>query len=69
MAALTGPSGSGKTSLLTVLAALQAPDAGEVRYDGRPVTPRTRDPWTGGCRSRTSRSGSSPSSRRRRTSS
>lgn len=47
VAALTGPSGSGKTSLLTVLAALQPPDRGEVRYDGRPVTPRTRDPWTG----------------------
>jgi putative ABC transport system ATP-binding protein len=47
IAALTGPSGSGKTSLLTVLAALQAPDRGEVRYDGRAVTPRTRDPWTG----------------------
>lgn len=47
VAALTGPSGSGKTTLLTVLAALQAPDRGEVRYDGRTVTPRTRDPWTG----------------------
>ncbi|HEY8281840.1 MAG TPA: ATP-binding cassette domain-containing protein [Leifsonia sp.] len=47
IAALTGPSGSGKTSLLTVLAALQAPDRGEVRYDGQAVTPRTRDPWSG----------------------
>jgi ABC-type lipoprotein export system ATPase subunit len=47
IAALTGPSGSGKTSLLTVLAALQAPDRGEVRYNGKPVTPRTRDPWIG----------------------
>jgi len=47
IAALTGPSGSGKTSLLTVLAALQAPDRGEVQYDGRTVTPRTRDPWSG----------------------
>ncbi|MDQ1531983.1 MAG: hypothetical protein QOE37_2088 [Microbacteriaceae bacterium] len=47
MAALTGPSGSGKTSLLTVLAALQAPDRGEVFYNGQTVTPRTRDPWSG----------------------
>jgi putative ABC transport system ATP-binding protein len=47
IAALTGPSGSGKTSLLTVLAALQAPDRGEVLYNGHAVTPRTRDPWSG----------------------
>jgi putative ABC transport system ATP-binding protein len=47
IAALTGPSGSGKTSLLTVLAALQAPDRGEVFYNGQTVTPRTRDPWSG----------------------
>ena len=47
IAALTGPSGSGKTSLLTVLAALQPPDRGELRYDGQTVTPRTRDPWSG----------------------
>ncbi|MDQ1513885.1 MAG: putative transport system ATP-binding protein [Microbacteriaceae bacterium] len=47
IAALTGPSGSGKTSLLTVLAALQAPDRGELFYNGNTVTPRTRDPWSG----------------------
>ncbi|HET6826781.1 MAG TPA: ATP-binding cassette domain-containing protein [Amnibacterium sp.] len=47
LTALVGPSGSGKTSLLTVLAALQTPDRGEVRYGGRPVTPRTRGPWSG----------------------
>lgn len=47
VAALTGPSGSGKTSLLTVLASLQDPDRGEVRYNGQPVTPRTREPWSG----------------------
>ncbi|MCU1473019.1 ABC transporter ATP-binding protein [Amnibacterium sp.] len=47
LAALTGPSGSGKTSLLTVLGALQAPDRGEVLYNGSRVTPRTRHPWSG----------------------
>jgi putative ABC transport system ATP-binding protein len=37
--AVTGPSGSGKTSLLAVLAGLAAPEAGQVRRAGRPVTP------------------------------
>jgi sulfate transport system ATP-binding protein len=32
--ALLGPSGSGKTTLLRVLAGLEAPDAGEVRFAG-----------------------------------
>ena len=32
--ALLGPSGSGKTTLLRVLAGLERPDAGEVRFAG-----------------------------------
>lgn len=40
---LIGPNGAGKTTLLRVLAALQAPDAGEVRYDGRPLQQLGRD--------------------------
>ncbi len=42
--ALTGPSGAGKTTLLRLLAALDAPDAGEVRRFGEPRrTPRRGD--------------------------
>jgi ABC-type lipoprotein export system ATPase subunit len=35
--ALTGPSGSGKTTLMSLLAGLEAPDAGTVTLDGRPL--------------------------------
>ena len=35
--ALMGPSGSGKTTFLGVLAGLDAPDEGEVRWKGRPM--------------------------------
>ncbi len=47
LAGLVGPSGSGKTTLLTVVAALERPDQGSVRYDGSDVTPSTRSRWTG----------------------
>lgn len=40
---LIGPNGAGKTTLLRVLAALQAPDAGTVRYDGLPARQVGRD--------------------------
>src|SRR5450432_34631 len=33
--ALLGPSGSGKSTLLSLIAGLEAPDAGDVRWDGQ----------------------------------
>ncbi len=38
LVALYGPSGSGKTTLLKLIAAVMAPDRGEVLVDGRDVT-------------------------------
>src|SRR5437867_342173 len=36
--ALLGPSGSGKTTLLRIIAGLEVPDAGTVRYEDQDVT-------------------------------
>ncbi len=41
--ALMGPSGSGKTTFLGTLAGLDPPDAGEVRWRGRPIGALSRD--------------------------
>ncbi|MFI5397775.1 MAG: ABC transporter ATP-binding protein [Candidatus Binatia bacterium] len=41
--AIVGPNGAGKTTALRVLAFLQAPSAGRLEFDGRPVTFRNRD--------------------------
>ncbi|HZP41072.1 MAG TPA: sulfate/molybdate ABC transporter ATP-binding protein [Candidatus Binatia bacterium] len=39
--ALLGPSGSGKTTLLRVIAGLEQPDAGSVRYEGQDMADAT----------------------------
>src|SRR4051812_34571808 len=39
--ALIGPSGCGKSTLLRLLLGLVEPDAGEITFDGRPVTAAT----------------------------
>lgn len=36
---IVGPSGAGKTTILRLLDLLEVPDAGRIRFDGRPLTP------------------------------
>jgi putative ATP-binding cassette transporter len=40
---ITGGNGSGKTTLAKLLIGLYAPEAGEIRLDGEPITAATRD--------------------------
>lgn len=40
--ALLGPNGSGKSTLLRVIAGLEKPAAGHVRFDGEAISPRAR---------------------------
>src|SRR5690242_6627779 len=42
LAVLVGPSGSGKSTTLHLIAALEQPDAGRIRVDGREVAPHGR---------------------------
>ena len=39
--AVVGPSGSGKSTLLNIICGLDHPSAGEVKFEGRPITSRT----------------------------
>ncbi len=41
LVALLGPSGSGKTTLLRIVAGLEFPDSGFVRFDGKDITDRS----------------------------
>ncbi|MET0645778.1 MAG: cyclic peptide export ABC transporter [Pyrinomonadaceae bacterium] len=42
---ITGGNGSGKTTLAKLLTGLYEPESGEIRVDGRPVTPEERDEY------------------------
>src|SRR5258705_2242506 len=41
LVALLGPSGSGKTTLLRIVAGLEWPDQGEIRFDGQDAASRS----------------------------
>ena len=41
LVALLGPSGSGKTTLLRIIAGLEWPDRGEIRFDGQDAASRS----------------------------
>jgi simple sugar transport system ATP-binding protein len=44
--ALVGRNGAGKSTMVAILTGLQRPDAGEVRFEGRPAPPMSdRDAW------------------------
>ncbi|MGK6310844.1 cyclic peptide export ABC transporter [Variovorax sp. DT-64] len=45
MVFVVGDNGSGKTTLIKLLLGLYAPHSGELRLDGRPVTPESRDDY------------------------
>ena len=42
---LLGPNGAGKTTLMRILLGVLVPDAGEIRYGGRPVGTGARTTW------------------------
>jgi ABC-2 type transport system ATP-binding protein len=42
---LLGPNGAGKTTAMRIVFGVVEPDAGEVRWDGRPVRPSDRASW------------------------
>jgi putative ATP-binding cassette transporter len=43
MVFVTGGNGSGKTTVIKLITGLYAPESGEIRLDGKPVTDRNRD--------------------------
>jgi ABC-2 type transport system ATP-binding protein len=43
MLGFVGPNGAGKTTAMRIVLGVLAPDAGEVRFDGAPLDPTTRE--------------------------
>ena len=43
---LVGPSGCGKSTTLRILAGLESPDAGEIYFDGKPLSHLAPPLWT-----------------------